>query len=326
MLHTLQGSPAVYWDAATMFVAFILGGRAVLTEVRLRAAQSLALHGLLPPDAYLLDDSLDGPLEGNGAGRERVVAAASLQPGQHLRLPVGCQVPADVQITAGSGDVEAAILTGEARPMAVSNGDAVQAGARVLATNGDLTARVTAVGADTALGRLLHRSDAAAGTSARTGRAAQLTDRLQVAYGPVVLVLAIAIFWWWRHDPVLAWNQAIAVVLACCPCALGLAAPLAYARFHHQLARHGVVVRDPAVSEVVPQATRVVVDKTGTLTSGAMTVVDWHWLPAVDQLRHGDRTTVAQLVAAAEASSRHPQAPAVIAAAEAECGLRVWRR
>ena len=124
-----------------------------------------------------------------------------------------------------------------------------------------------------------------------------------------MLVLAVAAAWTWQHEPITAWQVAIGLILACCPCAFGLATPLALARFQDRLAAQGVFVRDGGVVESLAVIDCVAVDKTGTLTTGVMSVNEWWWHPDVAL---GNRSALAQAIAVAESSSRHPLAPAIM--------------
>ena len=296
IVNLFVGAAAVYFGAITMFVALLLLGRWLLAEARLRAAGSLAMHGLLPVDAVQRHED----------GSTVLVAAANLQPGQQVELKPGSQVPADCVLEHGEVVIEAAVLTGEARPVTVGCVDELPAGAGVLA--GDGYATVLRPASASALGNLLSRL---ADNANRGARVQAWSDRIQVWYAPLVLVLAVAAAWTWRADPIMAWQVAIGLILACCPCAFGLATPLALARFQDRLAAQGVLVRDGSVVESLAVIDCVAVDKTGTLTTGVMSVSEWWWHPAVPADHH---KAIALGVANAEAGSRHPLAPAIIAA------------
>jgi Cu2+-exporting ATPase len=311
VVNIIEGSAAVYFGAITMFVALLLLGRWLMAEARLRAAGHLAMHGLMPVDATRL----------TAAGHDEVVAASQLRAGDQIRLQAGQQIPADCILEDSDLSIEAAVLTGEARPVRPQQGDTLPAGGAVLRGAGQAT--VLRPAAESTLGSLLQRvANASANDSANESertkaKAVAWSDRIQTWYAPLVLVVALLAAWSWSAEPMMAWQVFIGLILACCPCAFGLATPLALARFQDRLAAQGVLVRDAAIVDVLPAITQVVVDKTGTLTSGQMTVTQWRWH---DDLPKAERALIAAAVAGLEARSRHPLAPAIQEAALQEAG------
>ena len=216
-IHLLLGSAEIYFDAVTMFVAFLLGGRLVFLAARDRvAASGDALNHILPTTAERVSDNTHQETE--------TVPANSLRVGDIIRVERDTTIPADGTVIDNALTVDAAILTGESRPVVAQVGSTVFAGCRAQGP-GSLT--VTSSGAHTRIGELL--ADIRAGTaspSSLTGDAHQSADRLQAWFAPIVLgMAALTAAAWWRADPAFAWAQAVAVILVACPCALGLAAP-----------------------------------------------------------------------------------------------------
>lgn len=299
LVHLLLGSAEVYFDAIAMFIAFLLAGRLVFLAARDRvAASGDALDHLLPAGATRIT-----------ATGSDVVPTDQLAIGDQVQLDAGERLPADGTVVGAALSLDAAVLTGEARAVTRHPGEVVHAGCLALSRG---TIRVTAVGAASRVGQLIAAVQGAAADPSHRHRAA---DRLQAWFAPLVALIAAAtLAGWWRIDPGFAWAQAVAVILVACPCALGLAAPLGYARALAAAADDGVLIRDAATLErLAGQPSHVVFDKTGTLTTGdGLHVTEWAWL------EHGlaiEQAAVATAVLLAERSSAHPLAQAVAAAA-----------
>jgi Cu2+-exporting ATPase len=288
------GGGAIYADAAAMFVCLLLGSRLILAAALDRAARAGAVvDGVIPGAARRIGSD----------GAEQMVASASLALGQRVRVAGGEALPCD-GIAENSGWIEAAVLTGEARAIAVAPGDAVLGGAR---SRAELIVRVTAAGQATRIGQLLARARLAA----QRERVDSAADRLQAWFAPAVLALAIATAAAWSASGTqAAINQAMAMILVCCPCAIGLAGPLVRAVAISGAARRGLLLRDPDAFERMRSAKHIVLDKTGTLTAGAITVSRWTWL---GEGGAGERKVIEDAAYSAESRSRHPTAAAVAA-------------
>jgi Cu2+-exporting ATPase len=305
----VTGEGRQYADAAAMFVALLLGGRLAYACVKDRAlGRAGALEGIVPDCARRLggiDDAV-------GA----LVAADDLAVGDLVAVAEGERLPADGVLVGPGGFIDAAVLTGESAPCAVREGDEAWAGSVCRAAR--LMLRVRAVGAATRVGGLL--------AAARTVSPASsgIAERVQAWFLPGLLALVGATWAWWHaHDPARALDQAVAMALVCCPCAVGLAAPLALAIATARAGRRGLVLRDAAALERLAHATDVVFDKTGTLTVGAPAVAAWTW--------HGDGERWAPWLLAAAQRSRHPAATAVVrhlraaGIVAADLGAAAWR-
>jgi P-type Cu2+ transporter len=254
-----SGSLASYADAAAMFAALLLTARLAVVQARRRVAR--AAGGL----AHLL------PLTARRVSGERMeeVAIEALVPGDVVAVASGQVVPGDGTVLSGSGAIDIAVLTGEPRPVAVAGGDGVIAGATC--RSGDLRLRLDAVGADTRLATIL--AQAAPQRSADSDGQAQVDTTLRL-FAPATLCIALVagIAWGWHAGWPRGAEIALAVVVAACPCAIGLAAPLSQALAAAAAARRGLLLRDPAILARIDGVRHVVCDKTGTLTEGRMRV------------------------------------------------------
>ncbi len=294
----LQGRAHLPFGAAAGLVAFLLTGKWLEAKARHRAGDSLeALLRLAPDTALRL-----GP-----DGSEEPVPTRLLRPGDRVRVKPGSAVPVDGVVVAGRADVEEALLTGEPLPVAKGPGDPLMAGA--LVHGGALELRAEATGQDTWLARLARQV-----SQAQTSRAPvqALADRISAVFVPVILALALATLagWWWAAGTLAAaWRPAVTVLVIACPCALGLATPVAMAVALGTAARDGLLVRDAAAMEALARITDLAFDKTGTLTRGR---------PALLEVRPGsaDRDQVLRLAAALERDSEHPVALGIRAAAK----------
>jgi copper-transporting P-type ATPase V len=286
----------LYFDTAAVIVALILIGRYL--EARARTAASGAVRKLLElrtEEARVVVD-----------GQERTVPVERVRVGDRVRVRAGETIPVDGRVAAGAAAVDESMLTGESTPVEKGEGDPV-AGA-TLNTNGALTVRATAVGADTALARIVRLLE-----QAQTGKASveRLADRVSGVFVPVVLGIAVLTFlaWWLpAGDPTGGLIAAVAVLIIACPCALGLATPTAIMVGTGRGAELGLLINGPEILERSRRIDTVVFDKTGTLTRGAPTVTDVRVGPAER------RDEVLRVAAALEAGSAHPIARAIAAA------------
>ena len=290
----LAGAPHPPFETAAGLVAFLLTGKYLEAKARHRATHSLeALLRLAPASAVRL-----GP-----GGAEETVATSLVRPGDVVRVKPGSAVPVDGVVTAGTADVEEALLTGEPLPVPRGPGDALIAGA--LVHGGALEMRATATGQDTWLARLARQVAQAQGSRAP---AQELADRVSAVFVPAILGLAALTLagWWWHTGALaLAWRPAVTLLVIACPCALGLATPVAMAAALGTAARNGLLVRDAAAMEALARITDLAFDKTGTLTQGRPALVSVTG-PDPDALR---------LAAALERDSLHPVALGIRAAA-----------
>lgn len=282
----------VYFETGAVIITLILLGKWFEARAKRRSGDAIrALADLGAPIATLTD------------GRQ--IPVADLEVGMTFVVKPGERVPTDGVVIEGTAAVDTSMITGEPVPVDVAVDDEV-IGATV-ATAGSVTVRATRVGSDTALAQIVRLVDEAQGSRAAVQR---LADRVAAVFVPVVLVVAVATLVGWfaagagTDD---AFTAAVAVLIIACPCALGLATPLAIIVGTGRGAQLGVIIRGGEILEDTRRLDTIVVDKTGTITTGHFTVVEVH--PA-------DGTDVAaltQVVAAAAARSEHPVAAAVAA-------------
>jgi copper-transporting P-type ATPase V len=300
--HLLAGGD-LYFDTAALIIAFIILGR--YFEARAKGRASAAITKLLELGAkqarLLGNDDLDGQ------GRERMVPVEQVRVGDLLRVRPGEKVPVDGEVVAGQAAVDESMLTGESVPLDKTVGDQV-AGATIN-TNGVLTVRATAVGADTALAQIVRLVRQAQASKAPVQR---LADRVSAVFVPAVLgVAALTVVGWWllAGDPAGGLLAAVAVLIIACPCALGLATPTAIMVGTGRGADHGVLIKGGEVLEGSRRVQTVVFDKTGTLTRGEMALTD------VRAARGQDPAELLARAAAVEAGSEHPVGRAVVTGA-----------
>ncbi|SDC74475.1 Cu+-exporting ATPase [Geodermatophilus telluris] len=297
-----DGSGDVYLEAAAGVTTFLLAGR--YAEARAKRRAGSALRALLEMGAREVS-----VLRG---GVETRVPVEALGVGELFVVRPGERVATDGEVVEGSSAVDASMLTGESVPVEVGPGDAV-VGATVNA-GGRLVVRATRVGADTQLAQMARLVE-----EAQNGKAAvqRLADRVSGVFVPVVLALAAATLGFWIGTGAGlagAFPAAVAVLIIACPCALGLATPTALMVGTGRGAQLGILVRGPEVLESTRRVDTVVLDKTGTVTTGRMSLVD---VAAADGEDAGD---VLRRAGALEDASEHPIAAAVAAAARERCG------
>lgn len=294
----LAGAPHPPFETAAGLVSFLLVGKFLEVRAKHRATGSVeALLRLAPAGALRI-----GP---DGSITE--VLAVDLLPGDRVRVRQGQAVPVDGTIEAGRADLEESLLTGEPLPVAKGPGERVLAGAIV--HGGSLDLRVEAAGAGTWLAQLAAQVEAA---QASRAPAQALADRVSAVFVPVILGLAAAtLLGWWiaTGQLALAWRPAATVLVIACPCALGLATPVAMAAALGTAARSGLLVRDAGAMARLAEVTHLVLDKTGTLTQGQPRVI------AVDPSPGLDPAGLVRLAAALEQGSAHPLARGLRAAA-----------
>ena len=296
------GAEEIYLEVAVAVTTFILAGR--YFEARAKRRSGAALHALLELGAK------DVAVLRNGA--ETRIPADQLVVGDEFVVRPGEKVATDGVIVTGSSAVDASMLTGESVPVEVGSGDAV-VGATVNA-GGRLVVRATRVGADTQLAQMARLVE-----DAQNGKAAvqRLADQVSGFFVPIVIGLALATlgFWLGNGSPVeVAFTAAVAVLIIACPCALGLATPTALMVGTGRGAQLGILIKGPEVLESTRRVDTVVLDKTGTVTTGRMELVDVLLAPGQE------RADVLRLAGALEHSSEHPIAQAIARGAAAEVG------
>ncbi|MEU7567455.1 heavy metal translocating P-type ATPase [Streptomyces fradiae] len=292
-----DGSGNIYLEAAAGVTTFILAGRYFEARSKRRAGAALrALMELGAKEVTVLRD-----------GREVRVPTAELQVGDRFTVRPGEKIATDGTVVEGTSAVDASMLTGESVPVEVAPGDTVTGA--TLNAGGRLVVEATRVGADTQLARMARLVE-----DAQNGKAAaqRLADRISAVFVPVVILLALGTLLVWLLSGAgitAAFTAAVAVLIIACPCALGLATPTALMVGTGRGAQLGILIKGPEVLENTRKADTVVLDKTGTVTTGRMTLLAVHTAPDVDEAE------VLRLAGALENASEHPIARAVAAGA-----------
>ncbi|MEV6111178.1 heavy metal translocating P-type ATPase [Streptomyces sp. NPDC052109] len=298
----MDGASTIYLEVAAGVVALILLGRYLEARSKRRAGAALkALMELGAKDVALLRD-----------GREVRVPLSSLTVGDRFVVRPGEKIATDGTVVEGLSAVDASMLTGESAPVDVGPGDRVT-GATVNA-GGRLVVEADRVGADTQLARMARLVEDAQNGKAEVQR---LADRISAVFVPVVILIALGTFGVWlgvTGDPVAAFTAAVAVLIIACPCALGLATPTALMVGTGRGAQLGILIKGPEVLESTRRVDTVVLDKTGTVTTGRMT------LQAVYAADGEDEKELLRLAGALEHASEHPVARAIAAGAEERAG------
>lgn len=296
-----KGDPRVYFDTADMLIALVLIGKHLEAGARGEATGAIALlHGLLPRKATLVAPD----------GREVLVSLGKLATGDHVRVRPGERIPADGRIIDGTASIDESLLSGESRPRRKTVGDLVT-GATV-AADAPLIIEVTRTGADTTLAQMIALVEGALASKSPVERWA---DRVSRVFVPAILALALGTgaILWLMHTPASAiLVRMVAILVIACPCALGLATPMAITTGVGHAAGRGILIANTAILETLPRIRHVLLDKTGTLTEGRFVVRD------VIYANEGSQEDWRR-VAALECPSEHPLARALISHAEAEC-------
>ncbi|WP_229908230.1 heavy metal translocating P-type ATPase [Amycolatopsis oliviviridis] len=292
-----SGAGNLYLEVAAGVTTFLLAGR--YFEARSKRRSGAALRALLElgaKDVALLKD-----------GVESRVPIGQLKTGDDFVVRPGEKIATDGVVTDGGSAVDLSMLTGESVPVEVSAGDTVVGG--TVNAGGRLVVRATRVGADTQLAQMARLVEDAQNGKARVQR---LADRVSAVFVPVVIALAVGTLGFWlgaSSGADAAFTAAVAVLIIACPCALGLATPTALLVGTGRGAQLGILIKGPEVLESTRQVDTVVLDKTGTVTAGKMSLTDLH----------GD-SEVLRLAAAVEHASEHPIARAIVTAAEEQLG------
>ncbi|MEU3069790.1 heavy metal translocating P-type ATPase [Streptomyces sp. NPDC006906] len=292
-----DGAGNIYLEAAAGVTAFILAGR--YFEARSKRKAGAALKALMELGAKEVTVLRDGV--------ESTIPVSALQVGDRFLVRPGEKIATDGTVVEGSSAVDASMLTGESVPVEVTTGDTVTGA--TLNAGGRLLVEATRIGNDTQLARMARLVE-----DAQNGKASaqRLADRISAVFVPVVITLALATLGFWLGNGAgltTAFTAAVAVLIIACPCALGLATPTALMVGTGRGAQLGILIKGPEVLETTRRADTVVLDKTGTVTTGRMTLHTTHTTHETDE------TEVLRLAGALENASEHPIAQAVATAA-----------
>lgn len=297
-----DGADAIYLEVAAGVTMFILAGRYFEKRSKRRAGAALrALLELGAKDVAVLRQ-----------GIEQRIPAEDLRVGDEFVVRPGEKIATDGVVVSGTSAVDASMMTGESVPVDVAAGDPVTGA--TLNAGGSLVVRATRVGADTQIAQMARLVE-----EAQTGKAEvqRLADRISGVFVPIVLVIALGTLVAWfavGASTTMAFTAAVAVLVIACPCALGLATPTALLVGTGRGAQLGILIKGPEVLESTRMVDTVVLDKTGTVTRGAMNLVD------VIMETGTDRAELLRLAGALESASEHPIGRAIAQAATAEVG------
>jgi P-type Cu+ transporter len=301
-----EGTGTIYLEVAAGVTTFILAGRYLETRSKREAGAALrALLDLSAPEVSVLR----GP---SGEEREQRIPTEALVLGDRFLVRPGEKIATDGVVEQGSSAIDTSVLTGESAPREIAAGDPVAGGS--LNVGGRLVVRATRLGSDTLLARIASLVE-----QAQTGKASiqRLADRVAAVFVPVVISLAVATFLFWIAVGALvptALTAAVAVLVVACPCALGLATPTALLVGTGRGAQLGILIKGPEVLESTRRVTTVLLDKTGTLTTGQMQ------LTTVIAATGEDQDEVLRLAGALEDASEHPIAKAIARGARERAG------
>ena len=297
-----DGAGNIYLEAAAGVTAFILAGR--YFEARSKRKAGAALKALMQLGAKEVTVIRNG--------RETTVPTAELQVGDRFLVRPGEKIATDGTVVEGSSAVDASMLTGESVPVEVSVGDSVTGA--TLNAGGRLVVEATRVGADTQLARMAKLVE-----DAQNGKAAaqRLADKISAVFVPIVIALSLGTLGFWLgtgQGLTAAFTAAVAVLIIACPCALGLATPTALMVGTGRGAQLGILIKGPEVLETTRKVDTIVLDKTGTVTTGRMTLQEVYAAEGTDE------ELLLRLAGALEHASEHPVARAIAAGAEERVG------
>ncbi|MEU5037329.1 heavy metal translocating P-type ATPase [Streptomyces rubiginosohelvolus] len=292
-----DGAGNIYLEAAAGVTAFILAGR--YFEARSKRKAGAALKALMELGAKEVTVLRDGV--------ETTIPTSALQVGDRFLVRPGEKIATDGTVVEGSSAVDASMLTGESVPVEVTVGDTVTGA--TLNAGGRLVVEATRVGNDTQLARMAKLVE-----DAQNGKASaqRLADRISAVFVPIVIALALATLGYWLGNGAgltAAFTAAVAVLIIACPCALGLATPTALMVGTGRGAQLGILIKGPEVLETTRRVDTIVLDKTGTVTTGRMTLQTTHTAESTDEAE------VLRIAGALENASEHPIAQAVASAA-----------
>ncbi|CAH0205362.1 Cation-transporting P-type ATPase A [Microbacterium oxydans] len=297
-----DGAANIYLEVGAGVTMFILAGR--YFEKRSKKQAGAALRALLELGAKEVS-VLRGGVEGK-------IPVEELRVGDEFIVRPGEKIATDGVVVSGTSAIDASMLTGEAVPVEVAAGDAVTGATTNV--GGRLVVRATRIGSDTQLAQMARLVE-----DAQTGKAEvqRLADRISGVFVPIVIVIAVATLGGWLgagFPATAAFTAAVAVLVIACPCALGLATPTALLVGTGRGAQLGILIKGPEVLESTRSVDTVVLDKTGTVTTGRMTLVDVMVEPGTD------RAELLRLAGALEDASEHPIAQAIATGATQEVG------
>ncbi|MFF5091398.1 heavy metal translocating P-type ATPase [Streptomyces niveus] len=297
-----DGAGNIYLEAAAGVTAFILAGR--YFEARSKRKAGAALRALMELGAKEVTVLRDGV--------EVTVATGELAVGDRFVVRPGEKIATDGTVTEGTSAVDASMLTGESVPVEVAPGDTVTGA--TLNAGGRLVVQATRVGSDTQLARMARMVE-----DAQNGKAAaqRLADRISAVFVPVVIALALGTLGFWLGNGsglTAAFTAAVAVLIIACPCALGLATPTALMVGTGRGAQLGILIKGPEVLETTRKVDTIVLDKTGTVTTGKMTLLGVHAAPDTAD------NELLRLAGALEHASEHPIARAIATGATDRTG------
>jgi Cu2+-exporting ATPase len=289
----------IFFDTAAMIITIILLGRFLEAGSRLKAGNAMAeLAEIQPHEALLLSDS----------GEKTMVPIAIVKIGDQIEIIPGDRIPIDGTVVEGEAEVNESMLTGESNPVLKEPGSDVFAGS--FSMNGRLRIRVTGNADNTLLSRIIHTVEEA---QARKAPIQGIADKTAGYFVPATIILALGTFLYWKltyAGTVTALMNAVSVLVIACPCALGLATPLAILVGTTAAGKRGILVKGGDIFETVSKTTTVVLDKTGTITTGKPSITD------LDE--YGLTPSFMQYVASLEASSEHPTGRTIVAAWQGE--------
>jgi heavy metal translocating P-type ATPase len=298
--NTIRGQGHIYFDTATMLPVLVTFGKIIEATAKTRTGKlTRSLEGLLPKTALRIEPQ-----------RLVEVDLDVLQVGDRLRVRPGDRFAVDGRILEGTTTVEEAAFTGESLPRTCGPGDDIIAG--TVNGNGSLVVEARQVGQALLLKRILAMVEEAQMAASPSER---ISEKISSVFIPLVLVLAVGagIIWFWIDGLVQAGSVALAVLVVACPCAMGIATPLATSLAIGRAARRGILVRGGQVLERIGRIERICFDKTGTLTTGNLTLQKIETLDPEVSTRE-----VLFWAAGLEAASEHPAARALVAGARDE--------
>ena len=289
----------VYFDTSAMIVTFILLGRFLEAGSRLKAGNTLmSLIEMQPKEARLV----------TGEDKASVVSLEEIHAGDTIEVLAGEKIPLDGTILEGESEINESMLTGESKPAFKSKGGEVFAG--TISLNGRLALRVSATESDTVLSKIIQTVEDA---QSRKAPIQAFADKAAGYFVPLVMIFAASAFLYWKFvsgDTTVALMNAVSVLVVACPCALGLATPLAMLLGTSSAAKEGILVKGGDIFETVSRTNCVVLDKTGTITSGTPSLTDTaSTLP---------RQKLLQYAASLEKHSEHPVGRAIVKACNDE--------
>ncbi len=302
MTMTMDGQSHVYFEVGATVTAFILLGR--FLEMRAKNSAGNALRTLLAMGAKYATVLRDGEEVSIPASVVRIDDILVVRPGE--------KIAADGVVTEGTSSIDMSMITGESVPVDVEPGDPVTSA--TVNQNGRLLVRATRVGAETTFARMAKLVREAQATKAPVQR---IADKVSSIFVPTVFAISLATLGVWMFvdgDSTKAFTAAVSVLIIACPCALGLATPTALMVGSGRAAQMGIVIKGIDVLQSTRRIDTVVLDKTGTVTTGAMTLVGVHCVDGVT------RADVLSFAGAVEKGSEHPIARAIVRAAETELG------